>query len=254
MAVGKFLKNAFAMHAHTLESKQTEAAERLILPGMIAGKRMTIAVPPKRGVREELLLHTSFREFDPNGRLVVSDPTYLGEPFTAPLGEVMAVTYTDVKETYVFSCRLIRYFNSGRYQFAVLEPVGGVSKIERRDNFRLPVSLPCSIKRREENGPEEISYAADMVDISVGGAKIQLPVLLEQGEEVRCCVTLGEFGQKDYALTVRWTEPVLHANTGKAKAGLQFVRLSKGEDYVLQKFIFGEQLRQHKAARGAALR
>ncbi len=133
-----------------------------------------------------------------------------------------------------------------------MEQISDAEKIERRNDFRLPVSLQCSIKRRadsEEDGCAGIDHDANMVDISSGGANILVSALLEQGEEISCTVTLGDYGRQDFVLTVRWIKPIVSAAAELFKTGLQFKSLSKDEEDAVAKYILSEQLIHLKVTR-----
>jgi c-di-GMP-binding flagellar brake protein YcgR len=230
-----------------------EVQEWPTLPGLIPGTRIVITLPPSRSGGEGTPLTSIFEGFDDDGLMIVASPILNGSIFNLPIGGIYPVTYVANGNVYHISCHAKQHLSEDNLHFILLERVSEAKKIERRDAFRLSVSLPCVFSRYVDGMWSETIYAAKTLDISAGGAKILLRTPLDAGEEIKFGVTLGDVGHINFPCKVVWAEPLLRAISGTIKAGLSFHPLSRIDASVIIKYIYDEQFKRRRAARGASL-
>jgi c-di-GMP-binding flagellar brake protein YcgR len=192
---------------------------------------------------------TMFEGFDSDGLMIVASPISKGKVLKLTLGGIYPVTYVSNGDVYHLNCYAKQHLREGELHFILLERVSEAEKVERREAFRLSVSLPCVFSRSEDGTWSETIYAAKTLDISAGGAKILLHAPLEVGENIKFSVTLGEHGHKDLPSTVVWAEPLPHAVPGTFNAGLAFHPMSRTDASVIIKYIYDEQFKRRSAGR-----
>jgi c-di-GMP-binding flagellar brake protein YcgR len=219
------------------------------LPGLKPGTRMIITLPPLGGGSEEKTLTTNFEGFHDDGLIIVGTPLYQGKVFELPIGRIYPITYVADDKVYYMNCHAKQYFREGELHFTLLERVSEAQIIERRETFRLSISLPCVFNRYVDGKCHDTVFAAKILDISAGGARLLARVPLEVGEDIRCGVSLGEHGHKELPSKIVWVKPVLRAVPGTFQAGLAFNSLPRTEESVVIKYIYNEQFQRRRTAR-----
>lgn len=108
---------------------------------------------------------------------------------------------------------------------------------ENREAFRLPLSVPVSLYRREDEhykSPEECT----LVDISIGGACIQSEYVHDEDEVLRIRVKLDDYTPLSFVgQIVRCMEYA----PGQFRYGLLFAQLTEEETTSLNRILFNLQ-------------
>lgn len=112
-----------------------------------------------------------------------------------------------------------------------------VTHPENRESFRLPLSVPVTLYRRDDEhykSPEECT----LVDISTGGACVQSEYIHSEDEVVRMRVKLDDYTPLRFVgQIVRCTE---HA-PGQFRYGLLFAQLTEEEITSLSRILYNLQ-------------
>lgn len=118
-----------------------------------------------------------------------------------------------------------------------LKNIQMVTHPEHREAFRLPLSVPVSLYRRDDEhykSPEECT----LVDISTGGACVQSEYIHSEDEVVRMRVKLDDYTPLSFVgQIVRCTE---HA-PGQFRYGLLFAQLTEEEITSLNRILYNLQ-------------
>lgn len=109
---------------------------------------------------------------------------------------------------------------------------------ENRDSFRLPVNVPVSLYRQDDEhykNPEECI----LVDISTGGACVQSEYIHVEDEVLRLRVRLDDYAPLNFlGQIVRCTE----YTQGQFRYGFLFAQLTEEEITSLNKILFNMQM------------
>lgn len=109
---------------------------------------------------------------------------------------------------------------------------------ENRDSFRLPVNVPVSLYRQDDEhykNPEECL----LVDISTGGACVQSEYIHTEDEVLRIRIRLDDYAPLNFlGQIVRCTEHT----PGKFRYGFLFAQLTEEEITSLNKILFNLQM------------
>lgn len=232
----------------------TTRDSKFAMPMLEPGKRLMLDVKAQDTPEGKLQFSTTFEGFDDNGHLIVAAPMHSGSVYEIPEGRRCSASYFAEGDIYLFDCRARPHDSEGALRFIRLERVSAVEKIERREDFRLSVSLPCRILRVATGGDDqtdEMIHDAKVLDISGGGVRVLVPALLALGEEVRCEVMLGDAGEKTLTSTVCWAAPLPTEYGSMFKAGLRFGFAASREKDSIVKFVFGEQFKRRTRGRAS---
>ncbi|MCC6648810.1 MAG: PilZ domain-containing protein [Polyangiaceae bacterium] len=74
--------------------------------------------------------------------------------------------------------------------------------VDKRQHPRSPVTLDASVRRSTGEAHE-----ARVVDLSFGGAFVEIAAPFAFGDEVTLSLELPELGRSELPATVRWTKP-----------------------------------------------
>lgn len=109
---------------------------------------------------------------------------------------------------------------------------------ENRDNFRLPISVPVSVYRKDDEhfrNPEE----CELVNISTGGCCIQTEYVHVEDEVVRIRVKLQDYAPLNFlGQVVRCSE----RDKGLFRYGILFAQLTEQEITTLSKTLYNLQM------------
>lgn len=124
-----------------------------------------------------------------------------------------------------------------------MKDVQVVTHSENRENFRLPIKVPVSLYRQDDEkckNPE----ACTLVDISAGGVCVQSEYVHMEEEIVRIRVQLEDYTPLTFlGQIIRCTE----ADEGQFRYGVLFAQLTDAESTNLNRILFNLQMGNKKA-------
>lgn len=215
------------------------------------GTRLRITLTPKSADEEALVLASTFESENDRQQLVISAPIHKEAVFPMPLQESCALSYADDLAVYSCECRVDERFEKGGLPYVALTVMSGLRRVQRRENFRLRMMLPCSVQRipqGEDGQPEARVFPCQTIDLSGGGAAFYIKEQLTRGEKVEFTVRIAEYGTLTVDATVCWTRSHADAAGGSRaySAGVLFNFASTRDRENLSKYVFRQQLKQRR--------
>lgn len=157
--------------------------------------------------------------------LEISIPTSKGDLVPVREETRLNVIFVGPEAMYQFSSTVLRRVREGKVYALIIAPPERIERIQRREFFRLDVSIPFMFRRQEE---DEEFIPAHTVDLSGGGLKFRSEERLEEGE----------------TLLVRFEEEQL----GELLLELEILRRDKGDDLYTYAAEFKEILENEQDA------
>lgn len=107
-----------------------------------------------------------------------------GSPLPIRLNQSVNVYYTTDRAAYKFESQILKRTNKP-IPLLLIEAADSVTRIQRRDYFRLDVTGTVDVYKiiEDKNYPKKVAEAR-LLDISGGGIRIQLKKKFEKGEEI----------------------------------------------------------------------
>ncbi|MGE3907833.1 MAG: PilZ domain-containing protein [Chloroflexota bacterium] len=135
-------------------------------------------------------------------------------------------------------CRLVEATGGASLQVAIS---GRVSRIQRRDDVRMPVDLPpISAVRLSLSGKPTGLLGLQAVDLSAGGIRVRGQEMLRAGERLRIVLRLDD----DEPLT-----PVVQVVVPGQTAHGRFERVSETERRRIVQYVYRQELAERRRAR-----
>lgn len=215
------------------------------------GTRLSITLTPKSAEEGALVLASTFESENDRQQLVISAPIHKEGVFPMPLQERCTLSYADELAVYSFGCRIDERFEKDGLPYVALTVMSGLRRVQRRENFRLRMMLPCSVQRipqGEDGQPEECVFPCQTIDLSGGGAAFYIKEQLTRGEKIEFTVRIAEYGTLTVEATVCWARS--HAAAAGSlraySAGVLFTFASTRDRENLAKYVFRQQLKQRR--------
>ena len=101
--------------------------------------------------------------------LYISPPAYKGKKFSLMEGHLVNLFFYRKTGVYSFEAKVVKKINEELVTF-VLEPTSSIERIQRRNYYRLPIVLPCVLKKQEND--KVVEYSCVSKDLSGGGIKL----------------------------------------------------------------------------------
>jgi c-di-GMP-binding flagellar brake protein YcgR len=215
-------------------------------------------------------------EVSDGGRLVVVSPTYRGVPVIFHIGQKLELSYYRDNGKFSVAVRVDGFYTSNNVRYVVLEGASGVTKVQRRAYYRLPIVLRTEVRRLPVALPTELHRLPDVLpklddivsyeeavealdeytvsaetsttrDISISGISVKTRTEYCVGDKLVIKVELGwpnVMGQPISAVVeVRRVE--YDVSTGMYYTGLEFVGAFAKRD-LITKFIYEKQKKRIK--------
>ncbi len=128
----------------------------------------------------------------------------------------------------------------GRPAFATPIPHKYV-RLQRREFFRLTMPVTRRPLCRFRAGETEVQWEMAVIDIGLGGVGLEshierLP--FEIGQIIQgATIDLDKFGMLEANLDVRYVDHIERGRKHASRLGCHFVKLSRGQEYELQRFV-----------------
>ncbi len=126
------------------------------------GERMEIKI-------NNVFIRTKLQELYDNGRFTVFHPTVKGLPVMLETGDVFALRFYRPNGVFTFDALLVDWYSKDDIRLCLFEPKTGVSKVQRRQSYRLPIVLDVAVRLADEDADENKPAKGMTVDLSEHG-------------------------------------------------------------------------------------
>ena len=212
------------------------------------GTALSVIIPSSTGKGDDLVLPSSFEAEDQDGVITVTAPFYRSSIYPMRAGERCTVSYPDKTVMYMQDCSVLARVTERELHYVRLRPVGELRRIQRRENFRLPLPCPCSFSLyRQTNtaeGEEDVPAEGMLIDLSGGGASFLASASLPAGAEIILRFSHPELRTGAFRASVRWTKPSLAQDPYPYSSGVKFLHTGPELQDELTQFVFRQQLRE----------
>ncbi len=213
------------------------ALEKVFVPG----EKIQIELLNKQGEIDQLA--SQIAEANPDGTFEILTPIRQGKIVNLLNDTRIEVVMPKGDAIYKFSARIVGK-NFSKISSLRIEPLSGLSKIQRRGYFRMKVIKEVMLKK-VENFEEKLfgkPTRGTLIDLSGGGAMYTCAAEFEEGDQVEL-----EFEMRDrtVAFIALVRRKVLNDANARYKYsyGVRFENITDAERNEIAKFIFEEQRR-----------
>lgn len=126
------------------------------------GERMEIKI-------NNAFIRTKLQEMYDNGRFTAFHPTVKGLPVMLDTGDVFALRFYRPNGVFTFDAQLLDWYKKNEIRLCLFEPKTEVSKVQRRQSYRLPTVLDVVLRMAEKEGEEDRLIKGKTVDLSEHG-------------------------------------------------------------------------------------
>lgn len=226
----------------------------MVKTGIKPGTRLELQLDRKMETDPHFVLMSSFETDISDDLLLVASPFFKGHYYPIIKGEIIHITYFTEMGRFHFQGVYLEHRRQGNLHFMLIHRTSEITRIQRRDDFRLPVTL---------NGTVDFTVLEDdvtvckrekilTVDISAGGTASQINTRLEQGQEVLLRLPLGVDGDViPFHASVCWIRDNPPGQAYRYCAGIRFLYEDPNMKERVVQHIF--KLQQQRRRRQAGL-
>jgi c-di-GMP-binding flagellar brake protein YcgR len=155
-----------------------------------------IRIVDGEGKRRVLSLPSVVEEICPDGFFLIQTPMYQGTYYPIPRDKMFFIYFSlglgkdGMPDMYVIPARFIEIVERKKLVLSKLEPLGSIERSQRRDCYRLPISMSVSLKRTADE--DDLSVSAKMINFSDGGMLIATDAEFEKNESVVLDFSIGD--------------------------------------------------------------
>lgn len=169
----------------------------------------------------------------------ISVPAYRGQRYPLYRGQKISISYYRDAGEYQFYGEVIKETDNNILAYAI-RPISELSKIQRRNYYRLPIAINVYIEKKQASGRGKIECITK--DISGGGIRAVCDENIEEGQGVRIELFLDE-DDKDFGITI---DGVVVRNirdrvTNSYELGIMFEKITQANEDKIHAFIFEKQ-------------
>ncbi len=216
----------------------------LCIAKLEAGTKVSIDIRAfdEHGKRGVISLPSVVEEIYPDGFFRVQMPMRNNTYYLLPRDEMFLIYFTsdtgiNGSDMFVIPMRFIEKIERDNSVYAKLEPLGKIERSQRRDCYRLPLSIDVSIKRICDS--DISSTNARMVNFSDGGMLLATDLNLEAGENITLDFDLG--ARETVGGVVLRTEKVEFGRL-RFRAAIEFIDADKAQKERFYRFITEKQM------------
>lgn len=194
---------------------------------------------------EDFRVRTKLQEVLDDGDLVVLQPTVKGVPVRTRQDEPARFTFCRPDGVYLFEALLLSTFVKANLLLCRCRPVSEISKIQRREYYRLPITLDVLIESSGEKTAERKCFKCKTIDISENGVQLSCLTGFEKGTVFDMKIKLSRMETIEVTGEVLSCEPPLNRNEPYRMVlvfGENAVRIKAR----LRRYIFSQQIINRK--------
>ncbi|NLT17266.1 MAG: hypothetical protein GXY11_06565 [Clostridiales bacterium] len=199
------------------------------------GKRVFI-------VRDGIVFITSVRDVREENAVLLAMPVSRGAPVFIEDGAQIEVGFWEANGIFSYKAVVTQGIWTDTVRMYHVKPCSRLTKLQRRENYRLPVSCSVRIRILDGDGGE---FKTRTLNVSLGGACIKSPRLYERGTKLTCFVDLEGKGTVEAAGEVVHHSKLNTANEMYA-LGIQFTQCAPAELRRLARFMRAQEMKRRR--------
>ena len=202
---------------------------------LYVGKRVFI-------VRDGIVFITSVRDVREENAVLLAMPVSRGAPVFIEDGAQIEVGFWETNGIFSYQAVVTQGIWTDTVRMYHVKPCSRLTKLQRRENYRLPVSCSVRIRIIDGDGGE---FKTRTLNVSLGGVCIKSPRLYERGTKLTCFVDLEGKGTVEAAGEVVHHSKLNTANEMYA-LGIQFTQCAPTELRRLARFMRAQEMKRRR--------
>lgn len=201
-----------------------------------------IEIVTKFGSNREEIYFSMVQDIISDSTFLITMPMSKGKPAFLHIGEEVLVYYFNYHGQYSFRAIVIKRYEFQGIYFFKLEKNSKVARLQRRNYFRLPKTIPVQVDIFSKDKIVNTLYG-NSLDIGGGGLAVIVDKKLNEDSKVICTFTLEhDSAIKDFQVKGRVVRCVHTQNMDdKFEVGISFEDICEQQRDRIIKFIFEEQ-------------
>lgn len=176
--------------------------------------------------------------------LVITIPMVKGNQIILPLGQEVEIVFFRDEGQYIFKAKIEKRFKKENVDLLKLNRISSIKRIQRRNYYRLNITLPISIKLLTDKDKQSQNFKEWLktytMDISGGGVRILLDRNIEKGSLLECKLKINDEDLLLKGEVVR-SQLIQQYPITKYEIGISFVDITEYQRDQIIGFIFEEQ-------------
>lgn len=202
---------------------------------LYAGKRVFI-------IKNGSVFITSIRDVRDKDAVLLAMPVSRGAPVFIADGSTIEVGFWEPNGIFSYQAVVTQGMWTDAVRMYCVKPCSKLMKLQRRDNYRLPISCGVTLRIHDD---EDEEIRTQTFNVSLGGICVKSSRLYAKGTKITCRIDLDEKG------TVEATGQVVHhSKTNAVKEtyalGIEFTQCAPVELRRLARFMRAQEIRRRR--------
>lgn len=168
--------------------------------------------------------------------MYILSPIYNGKKYFLREKQKITIFFYRKRGIYQFRAEVVRQVNENLQTFEI-KPLEGFKKIQRRDYYRMPITINTVLKINKDNNINEIKCITS--DLSAGGVKLVCKKEIKTSEKVIIDIHLENF--KMITVEGEVIRVIRNPQTNNYELGIKFLEISETDRDKIFAYIFEKQ-------------
>lgn len=190
---------------------------------------------------------TDIQEIREENAVMLAVPFSKGIPVYFAVGAEIEVGFWEPTGVYSYRAVVTQSIWINSLHMYLVKPLSRLTRLQRRENFRLPAACKAQVVLMPENAQEETAGELTVYtrDISLGGVSLKMPIPLEKDTKFICVIDLKEHGSiRAVCRVVHCREP--DASDDTYVLGAEFIQCPTVELRRLARFLRIWELKERR--------
>lgn len=211
------------------------------------GEKIEVRYRGDRANSKKEISYSMVQDVKSGDEIVISLPMLKGMTILLELGQEVEIIYYRDDGCFIFAAKVVEQFSVASASLIRLKKISSVKRLQRRNYFRLKVTLPIYIRELKEDPDQDPGpwLKAYTLNLSGGGARISSNEKLDKGALLECRLELNEeeviLNGKVVRSQLVEDDPIV-----RYEIGLSFIDIAESDRDSIIKFIFQEQRKLRK--------
>ena len=203
------------------------------------GKRIYI-------IKDKSVYITNIQDIKEGNAIMLAVPISRGLPVFIADGTSIEVGFWELNGIFSYQAVVIQSIWTESLRMYLVKPSSKLTRLQRRNNFRLPVACKVQVQILDEDSDEITEeFSTRSLNVSLGGICIKAPRFLEKGTKLICMIDMEESGSlRAVGRVVQYTKT--NAVDETYALGVEFKQCSSAELRRLARFLRMQELRRRR--------
>jgi len=214
------------------------------------GTKLVVFADSKEG-DEAVEMKTSLEGIGEDGRFLISAPLHKAVLYPIHPGDIIHIKIYEKSAVLSFYAKAGKRVRQDGLDYLAIRMIGKISRIQRREDFRLHVMLDGILEYTDPEDEAEKNVRIHTVDVSGGGAALRSSVGFKQGDAVTVYLPLNAAGKKEpRKCEIRRCITSENASSeNRYNIGVKFIFETRKQKEELVQYIFKMQREKSKGSK-----